>query len=98
MPLYSIPRRSFRPEISEPPVPINWRRGVYRVWLLVSAGWFMSWSIYLIMYAVREGLTTRDLLVVPVLLLGPPVALLIFGLGVGWAFRGFKPDKAPTGD
>jgi len=98
MPLYSIPRRSFRPEISEPPMPINWRRGMYRVWLLVSAGWFMSWSIYLIMYAVREGLTTRDLLVVPVLLLGPPVALLIFGLGVGWAFRGFKPDEAPTGD
>jgi hypothetical protein len=98
MPLYSIPRRSFRPEVSEPPMPINWRRGMFRVWLLVSAGWFMSWSIYLIMYAMRVGSTTSDLLVMPVLLLGPPVALLIFGLGVGWAFRGFKVDETSADD
>jgi hypothetical protein len=25
------------------------------------------------------------------LLIGPPVALLLFGLMAGWAFRGFKP-------
>jgi hypothetical protein len=27
-----------------------------------------------------------------VLLIGPPIALLLFGLVAGWAFRGFKPD------
>lgn len=97
MPLYSLPRRSFSPQAADP-TPINWRRGLFRVWLLTSAGWAMSWCIYLIMYALRNGLTARDLLVVPVLLFGPPVALLIFGVGVGWAFRGFKPDGASSGN
>jgi hypothetical protein len=30
---------------------------------------------------------------VPVLLFGPPVALLVFGLIAGWAFRGFMPNE-----
>lgn len=91
MPLYSIPRRSFNPRIVEP-AKINWRRGLFRVWLLVSSGWVMSWSIYLIMGALREGMQAGDLLVMPILLFGPPVALLIFAVGVGWAFRGFMAD------
>jgi hypothetical protein len=91
MPLYSIPRRPFNPRIAEP-AKINWRRGLFRIWLLVSGGWVMSWSIYLIMSALREGLPASDLLVVPVLLFGPPVALLIFAVGAGWAFRGFVDD------
>jgi hypothetical protein len=92
MPLYSIPRRSFGPE--HPEAAINWRRGMFRVWLLVSAAWVMSWFIYLVMYAVRSGLSARDVLVLPMLLIGPPVALLIFGIGAGWAFRGFKGEAA----
>jgi hypothetical protein len=28
-----------------------------------------------------------------VLLFGPPVALMLFGLVAGWAFRGFKSDE-----
>jgi len=28
-----------------------------------------------------------------VLLFGPPVALMIFGIATNWAFRGFLPDK-----
>jgi hypothetical protein len=91
MPLYSVPRRSFNPPASEP-MPINWRRGLFRVWILISGAWVMSWVIYLIMYALEDGFKTTDFLVVPVLLFGPPIALLIFGLAAGWAFRGFNID------
>ena len=33
-----------------------------------------------------------DFLAIPVLLIGPPIALLLFGLIASWAFRGFKPE------
>jgi hypothetical protein len=92
MPLYSIPRRPFRPEASEP-AAVNWRRGLFRVWLLVSAGWIMGWTIRLIMHSLDEGrFPGSDFLEIPVLLFGPPVALLIFGVVAGWAFRGFQLD------
>jgi len=94
MPLWSIPRRPFRPEGTEP-TPINWRRGMFRIWLLISAGWVMSWAIYLIIYAVRSGYTLTDFLVLPILLFGPPVALLIFGVAAAWAFRGFQVADDP---
>jgi hypothetical protein len=72
--------------------PINWRRGLSRVWLLASAAWIMGWIVYLILYGIQGGFRSGELLAMPVLLLGPPVALLLFGLMAGWAFRGFKPD------
>jgi hypothetical protein len=46
-------RRAFR--TSPEPLLINWRRGLFRVWLLVSAGWVMGWTIYLIMYSLQGG-------------------------------------------
>lgn len=90
MPIYSIPRRSFG---AHEPTHINWRRGMFRIWLLFSAAWMMSWVIYLIMYGLRDGFKTPgDLLSVPVVLFGPPIALLAFGIAAGWAFRGFAHD------
>jgi len=79
-------------------MPLNWRRGFFRIWLLMSAAWIMAWSIYLLMFAIQVGMKqTGDVLVIPVVLFGPPVALLLFGLAAGWAFRGFKPDdNQPT--
>jgi hypothetical protein len=56
----------------------------------MSAGWVMSWAIYLIMRGLEGGYAKSDFLVVPILLFGPPVALLIFGVATGWAFRGFQ--------
>jgi len=73
MPLYSVPRRSPRSQ-NEEPVAVNWRRGMFRVWILVSVAWILA---------------------IPVLLLGPPVALLLFGIAAGWAFRGFKIESNP---
>jgi hypothetical protein len=96
MPLYSVPRRSFPPEGEQKP-PVNWRRGLFRIWLLISAAWIMAWIIYLLMQGISGELkTTEDFLQLPVLLIGPPVALLIFGIAAGWAFRGFKVDDEPA--
>jgi hypothetical protein len=93
---YGIPRRASSAK-EEEPSPINWRRGLFRVWLLFCAAWMMGWIIYLIMYGLHGGFkTTGDFLVIPVLLFGPPIALLLFGLAAGWAFRGFKPEDDPS--
>ena len=72
---------------------LNWRRGLWRVWLLVSAAWIMGWIVYLILYGIQGGFhASAEFLAIPVLLIGPPVALLLFGFMAGWAFRGFKAD------
>jgi hypothetical protein len=94
MPLYSIPRRHPRLEASGPQ-PINWRRGMFRVWVLASAGWIMSWALYLLMQSLQGKFPGRDLFAAPVLLFGPPIALLIFGIATSWAFRGFEVDHHP---
>jgi len=91
MALHNFPRHAFHP----PPeaMLINWRRGLVRVWLLVSAGWVMGWTIYLIMHGLQGGYSgNKDFVAIPILLLAPPLALLIFGLATGWAFRGFQAE------
>jgi hypothetical protein len=91
---FGIPRRASDIQVSEPTKVVNWRRGLIRVWLLLSAAWIMGWAVYLILFAIRVGFqNSRDFLAIPVLLFGPPIALLLFGLAAGWAFRGFKPDE-----
>jgi hypothetical protein len=95
MPLHAVQRRPLGPP-DEEPIPINWRRGMFRVWLLVSAAWIMAWVIYLLLLGLQgEFKATGDLLGIPVVLFGPPIALLLFGFGAGWAFRGFKADDRP---
>lgn len=93
---YGIPRRSFGVKEDDPTL-VNWRRGLFRVWLLISAAWMMGWIIYLVMYGIRGGFrTTGDFLELPVLLFGPPIALFLFGVAAGWAFRGFKAENGPS--
>jgi hypothetical protein len=93
MPPYSVPRRPFTAR-NEDSIPINWRRGMVRVWILVSAAWIMGWILYLILYSLQGGFKPSDTLAIPVLLIGPPVALLLFGVAAGWAFRGFRVEEA----
>jgi len=90
---FGLPRRDAS-ERGSKAAQLNWRRGLLRVWLLVSAAWIMGWIVYLIIYGIQSGFRggSGDLLAILVLLLGPPVALLLFGLLAGWAFRGFKPE------
>jgi hypothetical protein len=53
----------------------------------------MGWTIYLIMYTLQGGYAgNKDFVAIPILLLAPPLALLIFGLATGWAFRGFRAE------
>jgi hypothetical protein len=89
---FGIPRRELD-ERAKPITQINWRRGLLRIWVLLSAAWIMGWLVYLILYGIQSGFRSfNDLLAIPVLLIGPPIALLLFGLVAGWAFRGFRPD------
>ena len=87
-------RRLFSPPAFAP-IRINWRRGKFRVWLLISAAWIMGWVIDLIMYSLEGRFKASDLFVVPILLFGPPLALLVFGVGAAWAFRGFNIEDRP---
>jgi hypothetical protein len=95
MPPDAIHRRPLGSQ-NEEPMPINWRRGMFRVWLLVSAAWIMGWIIHFTVYGLTGGFKeTGDFLAIPVLLFGPPIALLLFSIAAGWAFRGFKIDDRP---
>jgi hypothetical protein len=92
MPRFGIPRRD-SDEQANKVTQVNWRRGLLRVWLLLSVAWIMGWVVYLIIYGIRAGFQrSADFLGIPVLLIGPPIALLLFGLIAGWAVRGFKPE------
>jgi hypothetical protein len=89
---FGLPRRDSE-ELTDKAMQVNWRRGLLRVWILLSAAWIMGWLVYLILSGIQGGFqSSGDFLAIPVLLFGPPVALLLFGLVAGWAFRGFKPE------
>ena len=76
---------------------MNWRRGLFRVWLLLSVAWILGWVVYLVLGGIKGGFQSfGGFLAIPVPLIGPPIALLLFGLVAGWAFRGFKPDNDET--
>ena len=66
-------------------------RIVSRVAIVVGA-WIMGCGVFLILNAMRGGFqSSGGLLSELVLLIGPPIALLLFGLMAGWALRGFRP-------
>jgi hypothetical protein len=88
-----IPRRPVGSNENEK-IPVNWRRGLFRVWLLISAAWIFAWTIELILNGIQGDFKTPgDFLQIPVLLLGPPIAVLILGVATGWALRGFSVDR-----
>ena len=99
MPNIGIPRRVSDRIRENERAEVNWRRGLFRVWVLLSVAWIMGWIVYLLLHGIQVGFRhLGDLLSIPVLLLGPPIALLLFGLAAGWAFRGFKPDDNDPGN
>ena len=74
--------------------PANWRRGMIRLWILISSAWVMGWLIYFAIKFMSGEFSTPHIPVVPVVLFGPPLALLLFGIGARWAIRGFETDQA----
>jgi hypothetical protein len=81
----------------EKPLPVNWRRGIFRLWILVSIAWIMGWVIFFAIELIRGEAPTPQLAVAPVVLLAPPIALLLFGMATRWAFQGFQVDDQSTG-
>ena len=51
--------------------PINWRRGLFRLWVLISAAWIMGWLIFYAIEFIGGTWTDRDFLTVPIVLFGP---------------------------
>lgn len=92
MPNFGLPRRD-SVDLSETR-SVNWKRGLFRIWILLSAGWIMGWTIHLMLEGAQGSLNTRgDLLEVPILLFAPPIALWLFGLAAAWAIRGFDTER-----
>jgi hypothetical protein len=81
----------------EKSVPINWRRGMFRLWILASIAWIMGWIILFIIQFILGEAPTPHLAVAPVILFAPPLALLLFGLATRWAFQGFQAEDGPAG-
>ncbi len=79
-------------------VPVNWRRGMFRLWILASASWSMGWLIFFAVKFLAGELSARQLIAAPVVLIGPPVALLLFGVAARWAFQGFYSDDGPDAE
>jgi hypothetical protein len=92
---FGIPRRPDGPRGGEAN-PVNWRRGLIRVWLLISGAWIMGWSIFLVLEGIQGGFETPRLAAIPILLVGPPIGLLSFGIVAGWPFRGFRTENRPS--
>jgi hypothetical protein len=66
MAVRNFPRRTFSLPVE--PILFNWRRGLFRIWLIASTGWMMGWTIYLLMYSLRSGYTgNRDFVAIPIL-------------------------------
>ena len=70
---------------------VNWRRGLLRLWLLISFSWIVSWALYMTISNANDGFRLHELLAIPVLLCKPPCAVLILGFTTKWAMKGFKP-------
>ena len=86
---FGVPHQASADEQREP-VTLHQRRGLFRVWLLLSIGWILGWAIYLVMDGMQGGFTTRgEWAAIPITLFAPPLALWIFGAAAIWALRGF---------
>lgn len=75
--------------------PLNWRRGMFRLWVLASSAWIMGWLIYLSIEMVSDTANLRPPAETAMILFGPPLALMVIGIATRWAFLGFKMDEPP---
>jgi len=87
-----VPRRPSTKQANSP-ASLNWRRGLFWFWLLVSIGWIMSWVNYLLINCLEGRLLSSDALTIPIVLFAPPAALLIFGIAARWAILGFRINR-----
>lgn len=73
---------------------LNWRRGLFRVWLFVTIFWvaFTGAVAIIAIIGVDDGLgISRVVRDGAALVLLPPLVMLSIGASAFWAVRGFKP-------
>jgi len=76
---------------------MNWKRGLFRTWLVGTAIWIAA-VIYMVVASWPVDLDTSrftpqvraHVLLASEWALGPPIAVLIAGLVLGWILRGFR--------
>lgn len=68
-------------------IPLNWRRGFFRTWVVLSAAWIMGWGIYFAIEGLQGVAGHPGAMLI--ILVGPPLALMAFGIATAWALRGF---------
>lgn len=93
---FGVPRRGFdangglagsKTKVAQ----VQWRRGLLRVWLLASAAWIMGWIVFLILHELESGFrSSGEFTAIPVLLIGPPIALLLFETHGGMGLSRFQ--------
>lgn len=72
---------------------LNWNRGAFRLWALVSLAWIMGYALYCTISNLHDGPWEAAAIKIPVALCGPPMALLVMGIGTKWAIKGFAPTE-----
>lgn len=83
---------------------MNWRNGLFRFWIIVSALWVLYWlyeldptCIYKIESWCRDVVlhaSSANWLHLAGVMLGGPVALLLFGWAIFWAVTGFRTGRS----
>lgn len=67
---------------------MNWRRGFFRLWLVLSALWVVPVGLF-----IAGTYKPMQLLAEPLawwLMLGPPAVALVLLTAAGWALKGFR--------
>jgi len=66
---------------------MNWKRGLWRAWGAISAGWIVLWFV-----AWALALPLSAFWGVILYAIFPPLVLLTLGLIVAWVIRGFQRE------
>ena len=76
---------------------MNWRRGLFRGWVVLSIAWVVVYVVVFIreLNSLPGGYLWADVDIVFVLLLmgvfaGPPFGVFLVGLLLVWVFLGFR--------
>jgi hypothetical protein len=82
---------------------MNWRRGLFRLWLFAMPFWFVGW-VYLSDLLCLQGfanhcrdnrdLSVGDWIVFASVLVAIPVIALGLGNGLFWMVEGFRKDHS----
>jgi hypothetical protein len=82
---------------------MNWRRGLWRAWIVFCATWSAFWIVFWLYWAVEEPQTIPpDLSLLDILTQFGPTVLFFWVLtavayGLRWIARGFRGERPGNG-